>query len=81
MKTEFTQIENEMINFNFDELNLHLEKAKLNFVGAKNASDVKTEICKVWSRIRKYVKLAENIPFIGKFIVILSDLLDTLCES
>jgi hypothetical protein len=82
MKTiEFSAIEKEMANFNFSELNTHKEAAKANIASAQSVGDVTTGICSVWSKVRKYVILAENIPFIGKFITIIADLLDSLCPA
>jgi hypothetical protein len=78
-KTEFSAIEKEMANFNFDDLHAHTVTAKANIATAASAADVKSQICNIWSKIGKYVKLAENIPVVGKFIKILADLLDTLC--
>jgi tRNA A37 threonylcarbamoyltransferase TsaD len=80
-KLEFTAIEKEMANFDFSGLETQLQKAKTNMTAAKSPADVKTEICQVWSKIRKYVVLAENIPIVGKFIKILADLLDSLCGA
>ncbi len=82
MKTiEFSALEKEMMNFNFDELKASNANAKANIAKAKDIGDVTTEICNVWSKIRKYVILAENIPFIGKFVTILADLLDSICGA
>lgn len=80
-KIEFSAIEKEMANFNFDELQNHSEKAKANIAAAASVADVKTQICSVWSRIGKYVKYAEAIPIVGKFITILAELLDAICNS
>lgn len=80
-KIELSAIEKEMANFNFDELDTHTQRAKANFAQAKNAGEIKVEICQVWSKIRKFVVLAENIPIVGKYIKILADLLDSLCGS
>lgn len=82
MKTvEFSAIEKEMAGFNFDELHTHREAASANIMSAQSVGDVTTEICGVWKKIRKFVILAENIPFIGKFITILAQLLDSICGS
>jgi hypothetical protein len=80
MKTiEFSPLEKEMANFNFDELKAGNATAKANIAKAQDIGDIKTEICNVWSKIRKYVIWAENIPIAGKFITILADLLDSIC--
>lgn len=78
-KIEFSAIENEMANFNFNQLQADHSAAKDNLKLAASAADISSEICKVWSKIRRFVILAENIPFIGKFITILADLLDSIC--
>jgi hypothetical protein len=78
---QLSAIEKEMANFNFDELNAHKESAKANIKTAASIADVKTEICQVWSKIRKYVVLAEAIPVVGKFITILAELLDSICAA
>jgi hypothetical protein len=80
-KIELSPIEKEMANFNFDQFAADSTKAKANIATAASITDVTTEICKVWSSIRRYVILAENIPFVGKFITILADLLDTICGA
>lgn len=76
---ELSPIEKEMANFDFSTLNMHVQETKSLIAKAKSVSEVTSQICDVWSKIRKYVKLAENIPFIGKFIKILADLLDSIC--
>lgn len=78
-KFEFNAFEKEMMDFDFESLEKELKSSQEMLVSATAASDVKTKICSVWSRIRKYVKWAENVPFAGRFIKILSDLLDTIC--
>jgi len=78
---ELSAIEKEMANFDFSELQTHTEKAKANIVAAKSVADVKTEICNVWSKIGKYVKMAEVIPIVGKFITVLANLLDSICAA
>lgn len=79
-KIEFSAIEKEMVNFDFNELDTHTQKAKAMFTSTSaSATDIKSQICNVWSKIGKYVRLASNIPIIGKFILVLVDLLDTIC--
>ena len=70
-----------MANFNFDELNALSTSAKQNIANATSIADIKTEICKVWGQVRKYVIWAEAIPVAGKFISILADLLDSICGA
>lgn len=80
-KVEFNAIEKEMMNFNFDELTARNSTAKENIANAKSVGDIKAEICSVWSKIRKYVIWAENVPVAGKFISILAELLDAICGA
>ena len=80
MKTiQFSAVEKEMANFNFDELNSLTGTAKANIAEAANASDIIAEICKIWKIVRKFVVLLENAPFVGKLITVLVELLDLLC--
>ena len=78
-KIQLSALEKEMANFNFDELATHSENAKEIIANAQTASDVKSQICLVWSKISKFVKPLELLPIVGKFVKILADLLDTLC--
>lgn len=78
---EFSAIEKEMASFNFEELLNSTANAKKSFADASKAEDVLSEICRVWKSIRRFVVLAENIPFVGKFIKILATLLDSLCGA
>ncbi len=78
---EFSTIEKEMANFNFDQLKTAAVTAKANIAGASSAADIKTEICNIWSKIKKYVKLLEVVPIVGKFVTILADLLDSFCGN
>ncbi len=80
-KVEMSAMEKEMANFDFGTLQAHAEKAQSNIAAAKSAADVKSEICSVWSKIGKYVKMAEVIPIVGKYITIIANLLDSLCAS
>lgn len=79
-KIELSAIEKEMANFDFNELTTHTENAKAFIATARSTEDVKAKICEVWKKIRKYVVLAEAVPFVGKFIAILKELLDSLCS-
>jgi len=76
-----TPMETEMSNFDFDSLNTDATTAKANIATAASASDIKTEICNIWGKIGQYVKLAGALPFVGKFVTVLADLLDSLCGS
>lgn len=82
MKTiAFSPLEKEMANFNFEEFKAETTAAKAAIAKAQDIADVKTQICSVWSKIRKYVIWAENVPVAGKFIVILAELLDAICGT
>lgn len=76
---EFSSLEKEMASFNFDEFKTSTVATKANIAKAVSPADVKAEICSVWSKIRKYVIWAENVPIAGKFIVVLADVLDAIC--
>ena len=78
---EFSAIEKEMASFNFNDLQTQAQTAKAGIATAESVEDIKDKICQIWSKIGKYVKLAENIPFIGKFVTILADLLDSICAA
>lgn len=81
MVNERGSIENEMANFDFDQLSAQNETAKANIANAASVNDIKTEICNIWSSISKYVKWAGYLPFVGKYITILADLLDSICPG
>lgn len=78
-RIEFSDIEKEMLNFNFAEVQALAEQATMHIASAEAATEVRSQICEVWGRIRKFVVLAENIPVIGKYIKIMVTLLDSLC--
>ncbi|MDP9046855.1 MAG: hypothetical protein M3N14_01880 [Bacteroidota bacterium] len=82
MKTiELTSIEREMQNFDFNKLTAQSQTAKANIAKATSAADVTAAICGVWSSISKYVKAGEILPFVGKYLTILADLLDSICSG
>lgn len=79
---EFSALEKEAANFDFKTfLEADASVARNNIAAAESVADVKEQICKVWRKIRKFVKMAEVVPIVGKFITILADLLDTICET
>jgi len=55
--------------------------ASANIAAATSVADIKTEICTIWSKIRKYVILAEALPVAGQYIKLLADLLDDICPQ
>ncbi len=79
---EFSALEKEAANFDFKAFQeAEAFTAQKKIAAAESVSDVKEQICKVWRKIRKFVKMAEVVPIVGKFITILADLLDTICET
>ena len=76
-----TPLENEMLNFDFAAFKEHANTAKSAIATTESVADIKAQICSVWSKIGKFVKLAANIPVIGKYISILADLLDSICAA
>ncbi len=78
---EFSALEKEAAAFDLASLQEHAGKARMNIAAAKSAADIKAEICAVWSKIGKFVKMAEAVPVIGKFVTIIANLLDALCAS
>lgn len=77
----FSNLENEMLNFDFEAFKPKAETAKAAIATPASIGDLKTQICAVWSQIGKFVRLATGIPVIGKFIAILVELLDTICGA
>ncbi|MFT4094354.1 MAG: hypothetical protein QM640_12010 [Niabella sp.] len=78
---QMSALEKEAVNFDFSTLESHTKTAKSVFSTTATADNVKEQICAVWSKIGKYVKLAEAVPIIGKFITVLAELLDAICSS
>ncbi len=78
-KIEMSAAELEMANFDIASLQQDVETAKLGIATTESVDDIKQRICVVWSKIRKFVKMAENVPVVGKYISLLSNLLDAIC--
>lgn len=76
-----SSIENEMLNFDFEALKAHTATAKTAIATTESVADIKTQICSIWSKIGKFVKLAASLPVVGKYISILAELLDSICGS
>lgn len=78
----FSEIENEMINFDFKALENQKTHA-VSMISAKDVSagDIKNQICDIWKKIGKFIKLLKNVPIIGKYVTILCDLLDSICSA
>lgn len=78
-KHEFTALENEMINFNYDDLQRFADETRAQLTGAKSAADVSSRICELWSKIGRFIRPLASLPFVGKFVKLLVDVLDSLC--
>ena len=78
----FSEIENEMINFDFQALENQKTHA-VSMISAKDVSagDVKKQICDIWKKIGKYIRPLKVLPIVGKFIAILCDVLDSICGA
>ena len=77
----FNALENEMINFDFSEIEAYAQSAQESINFSNSAVDIRTQICSVWSKIRRYVKWAEAVPVAGKYITILVNLMDSICPQ
>ncbi len=71
-------IEKEMIKL--DAQTIEADYTDALSISQADFADVKSKICTVWTKVRKYVRWAEHIPFAGKFIKTLADVLDTVCD-
>ncbi|MBS1687752.1 MAG: hypothetical protein JSS96_03445 [Bacteroidetes bacterium] len=79
---EFSTIEKEMASFDFEQIKTEMQTSK-NVLVSPNATtaDIKEKICTIWGKIRRFIILLENIPVAGKFVQILVELLDSICNS
>ena len=75
----FTSAELALLDFNYESVAQHVNESKANLVTAASVQDVKEQICSVWKKIGPFVKMAEVIPFVGKYIKLLASLLDSIC--
>jgi hypothetical protein len=72
----------ELLKYDFSQLSGISQTATAELANAKTAQDVKSAICKVWSKIPDWAKKAlEAIPIIGKFFTLLATALDALCKA
>jgi len=78
---QFSPLEKELATADLAKFQTSVDSAKATLANAKTALDVKSQICKIWGEIGKYVKLAEPLPIVGKYITLLANLLDGLCTS
>ena len=70
-----------MLNFDFSAFEKQAAGVNAAIATTGSVADIKTQICSIWSKIGKFVKLAASIPVVGKYISILADLLDTICGA
>lgn len=78
-KYEFTDLEKEMINFNFEELQLFTNESQIKLANATSAADVSSRICELWNKVARFIRPLSNLPFAGRFVKILVDVLDSIC--
>lgn len=79
--TNYSEIEKQMINFDFSSIDEHVAAAQKSFMARENLGDGIEKLCAIWGKIRPFVKLLENVPIVGKFIVILANVLDSICPQ
>lgn len=77
----FSEIELEMINFDFKALEIDVATAKSALSSKKDLAGGLEKLCEVWKKIGKFVRLLSNVPVIGKYVSILADLLDSICPA
>ncbi|HET6256212.1 MAG TPA: hypothetical protein VFE32_19195 [Puia sp.] len=77
----FDTLENEMVDFDFAQMNQTVASAKSTIAKATTAAELGSAICSVWAKVRKYVVWASNLPILGKFIKPLIEVLDVLCPQ
>jgi hypothetical protein len=74
---QYDQLEQEMINFDFEDLQKDIQTSKKAF--AANASIGDTRLCQVWQKIGKFIRPLTVLPLVGKFVAILVEVLDSVC--
>lgn len=74
-------LEKEMMSFDFATFQAEVEASRRGMATAASADDLRDEIGIVWSKTRKFVKMSENIPVVGRHISLLAGLLDAICVS
>jgi hypothetical protein len=74
--------ENQMLKYDYSHLNTLAETSKTNIAKATSVADLKSEICKFWSKIPDWAKKwLRNTPIVGKFFSIIADVLDSFCKG
>jgi hypothetical protein len=79
MKHNYDDLEKEMINFKFEDLETDIQTSKKAF--AANATIADSRLCEIWRKIRKFIKPLVSLPVVGKFVAILVEVLDSICPS
>lgn len=77
----YNEIENEMINFDFSSINEDVSAAQKSFATRENLAGSIEKLCSIWKKIRPFIKLLEKLPVVGKFVVILANVLDAICPA
>jgi len=76
---ELTSLEQEMLD-KYDEIKAESDIVVASLSGnMESVANIKDQICKIWSKIKPFISILSNIPFVGKYVKILSTLLDALC--
>ncbi len=80
--TEYSEIEKEMLNFDFKSIEPHVAHAKAALsTRGEGLSGGLDKLCEVWKKIGKFIKLLEKVPVIGKYVSILAEILDSICPA
>lgn len=81
-RIKLSALEQEMQSFDFAAFQENdLATAQRKIAAAQSVEEVKSEICNIWSKIRKYVKWAEAVPGAGKFVTLFVQLMDGICGA
>lgn len=80
-KIEMSILEKEMIAFDITALHSDILAAEVLISSADSVEEMRSRICVIWGKLRKFIKIAENIPVTGKYISLLSSLLDAICSA
>lgn len=82
-KQEFSEIEKKMLD-DYDAIKAEAD-GLVNHLGTRGVvaldfEDIKDKICSIWTKIKPFIGILENIPFVGRYISILSTLMNALCK-
>jgi len=78
---DYSEIEKEMMHFDFKSLEIEVATAKASITSKRDLAGGLEKLCAVWHKIGKFVKLLEKVPVIGKYVEVLADLLDSICPA